>query len=82
MGSDIKIGDGLKKTFQTVMGTWRDDSSQTLKMWEKQDDEETWGLEGGYSSDKGLSRHSLDYHSGKLEENLSAESEGEQEEEG
>ncbi len=38
-------------------------------------------LEGGYSSDRGLSRHSLDYHSGKLGENLS-DSEGEQEEEG
>ncbi len=75
-GSDIKIGDGLKKTFQTVMGTWREDSSQTLKMGEKQDDEETWGLEGGYSSDRGHSKHSLDYHRGKLRENLSAESEG------
>ncbi len=62
-GSDIKIGDGLKKTFKTIMGTWREDSSQTLKMGEKQDDEETWGLEGGYSSDRGRSRHSLDYHS-------------------
>jgi hypothetical protein len=40
-GSDIKIGNGLQKTFQTVMGTWREDSSQTLKMGEKQDDEET-----------------------------------------
>jgi hypothetical protein len=39
------------------------------KMGEKQDDEETWGLEGGYSSDRGLSRHSLDFHSGKLGEN-------------
>jgi hypothetical protein len=55
-GSDIKIGDGLKKTFQTVMGTWREESSQTLKMVEKQDDEETWGLEGGYSSDSDLGR--------------------------
>jgi hypothetical protein len=45
-------------------------------MGEKQDDEETWGLEGGYSSDRGLSRHSLDFHSGKLGENLSDESEG------
>ncbi len=81
-GLDIKIGDGLKKTFKTVMGTWREDSSQTLKMGEKQDDEETWGLEGGYSSNKGCSRHSLDYHSGKLRENSSAESEGEEEEEG
>jgi hypothetical protein len=82
MGADIKIGDGSKKTFQTVMGTWREDSSQTSKMGEKQDDEEIWGLEGGYSSDRGLSRHSLDYQSGKLRENSSDESEGEQEEEG
>jgi hypothetical protein len=81
-GADIKIGDGPKKAFQTVMGSWHEDSSQTLKMGEKQDDEETWGLECGYSSDRGLSRHSLDYHSGKLGENLSDKSEGEQEEEG
>ncbi len=81
-GADIKIGDGSKKTFQTVMGSWCENSSQILKMGEKQDDEDTWGLEGGYSSDRGLSRHSPDYHSGKLRENLSDESEGEQEEEG
>ncbi len=48
----------------------------------KQDDDETWGLEGWYSSDRGGSRHSLDYHSGKLGDNLSAESEGDDEEEG
>ena len=64
------------------MGFLSEDSSQTSKMGEKQDDEETCGLEGGYSSDRGLSRHSLDYHSGKLGGNLSAESEREQEEEG
>jgi hypothetical protein len=81
-GADVKIGDGSKKTFQTAMESWHEDSSQTLKMGEKQDDEETWGLEGGYSSDRGLSRHSLDYHSGKLGENSSDYSEGEQEEEG
>jgi hypothetical protein len=51
-------------------------------MGETQDDEETWGLEGGYSSDRGISSHSLDYHSGKLRENPSDKSEGEQEEEG
>ncbi len=82
MGADTKIGYGSKKTFQTVMGSWHEDSSQTLKMGEKQDDEETWELEGGYSSDRGLSRHSLDYHSGKLGKNSSDESEGEQEEVG
>ncbi len=81
-GSEIKIGDCSKKTFKTLKGTWGEDSSQTSKMGEKQDDEETWGLEGGYSSDRGHSRHSLDYHSGKLGDNLSAESEGEEEEEG
>ena len=64
------------------MGTWGEDSSQTSKMGEKQDDEETWGLEGGYSSDRALNRHSLDYHGGKLRENSLDESEGEQEEEG
>jgi hypothetical protein len=63
-GSDIKIGDSSKKTFITVMGTWCEDSSQTSKMGEKQDDEETQGLEGGYSYDRGCSRHSLDWHSG------------------
>ncbi len=81
-GADIKIGDGSKKTFQTVMGSWREDFSQTLKMGEKQDDNKMWGLEGGYSSDRGLSRRSLDFHSGKLWEDLSDESEGEQEKEG
>ena len=71
-GADIKIGDGSKKTFQTVMGSWR----------EKQDDGETWGLEGGHSLDRGIGRHSLDFHKGKLGENSSDESEGEQGEEG
>ncbi len=82
MGADIKIGNGSKKTLKTVMGSWREDISQTLKMGEKQDDEETWGLEGWYSLDRGVSRHSIDLHKGKLRENSSDESEGEQEEEG
>jgi hypothetical protein len=81
-GADIKIGDGSKKTFQTVMGSWCEDVSETLKMGEKQDDEETWGLEGGYSSNRGDSRHSIDFHKGELGENSSDESEGEQEEKG
>ncbi len=81
-GADIKIGDGLKKTFHTVMGSWCEDISQTLTMGKKQDDEETRGLEGGYSLDRGISRHSIDFHKSKLGENSSDESEGEQEEEG
>ncbi len=81
-GADIKIGDGSKKTFQTVMGSWREDVTQTSKMGEKQEDEEMWGLEGGYSLDRGVSRHSIDFYRGKLGENSSDESEGEQEEAG
>ncbi len=64
------------------MGSWCDYVLQPLKMGGKQDDEETWGIEGGYSSDRGVSRHSIDFHRGKLGENSSDESEGEQEEEG
>jgi hypothetical protein len=64
------------------MGSWREDILQTSKMGEKQDDEEMWGLEGGYSLDRGVSRHSIDFHKGELGENYSDESEGEQEEEG
>ncbi len=76
-GADIKIGDGSKKTFQTVMGSWREDVSQPSKMGEKQDDEETWGLEGGYSLDRGVSRYSIDFYRGKLRKKTSDESEGE-----
>ncbi len=38
-GSDIKNEDGSKRTFQTVMRTWGEDSSLNLKMGEEQDDE-------------------------------------------
>jgi hypothetical protein len=68
-GSDIKIGDGSKKTFKTVTGMWCEDSSRHLKIEEEQDDEESWGFEGGYSSERGRSRHSLDWQvvsSGKI----------------
>ncbi len=75
-GAEIKIGDGSKKTFQTVMVSWHEDVSQPSKMGEKEDDEETWGLEGGYSlvvlanankgavpgSIPGLGFHFLCYH--------------------
>jgi hypothetical protein len=35
-GSDMKIGDGSKKAFKTVMGSWREDSSRNLKTGEEQ----------------------------------------------
>jgi hypothetical protein len=58
-GSDIKIEHGSKKAFKTVMGTWCEDSSCNSKIGEEQNDEESWGFEGGYSSDRKRSRHSL-----------------------
>jgi hypothetical protein len=78
----MKIGDGPKKTFKAVMGTWHEDSSRNLKVGEEQDDQESWGFEGGYSSDRGRSRHSLDWQNGKLREKTSGESEGEEEGDG
>ncbi len=82
MGSDMKIGDGSKKTFKKVMGTWCEDSSHNSKIGEEQDDEESWGFEGGYFSDRGRSRHSLDWQNGMLRLNTSGESEGEEEGDG
>ncbi len=79
MGSDIKIGDGSRKVFKTVMATWHEDTLHNLKKGESHDDEESWGFEGGYSSDRGCSRHSLDWQNSKLQENTLCESEEEQE---
>jgi hypothetical protein len=63
-----KNGDGSKKTFKIVMGAWHEDSSRNSKMGEEQVDGESWGFEGGCSSDRGHSRHGLDWQSGKLRE--------------
>jgi hypothetical protein len=46
-GSDMRIGDGSKKTFKTVMGMWGVDSLRSSKMGEEQDDEESWDLKVG-----------------------------------
>ncbi len=64
------------------MGTWRKDTSCNLKKGEGQDDEESWEFKGGYSSDRGHSRHSLDWQNGKLRENKSGENEEEEEGDG
>jgi hypothetical protein len=64
------------------MATWCEDTSHNSKKRESQDDEESWGFEGGYSSDRGRSRHSLDWENGKLRENSLGESEEEEEGDG
>jgi hypothetical protein len=60
-GSDIKIGDGSKKTFKTVMAMWCEDAPHNSNKEESYVDGESWGFEGGYSSSRGHSGHSLDW---------------------
>jgi hypothetical protein len=81
---DKEYDDNYKKKvgwmmIKAVMGTWREDCSHNSKMGEEKDDEESWGFKGGYSSGRGHSRHGLDWQHGKLRENTSGESEGEDE---
>jgi hypothetical protein len=64
------------------MAMWREDTLRNSKKGEGQDDEESWGFEGGYSSDRGHSRHHLDWQNGKLRENTSGGSEEEEEGDG
>ncbi len=81
MRSDIKIGDGSKKTFKTVMAMWCEETLHNSKKVESHD-EESWGFEGGYSSDRECSKHSLDWQNSELRENKLGESEEEQEGDG
>jgi len=74
-GKEIKIGDG-KKTFHSVMGTWNNETVQSLKKANDTDDGEGEDVEGGYNSDTGRSRESLGWRMGLLRE----EKEGEDEE--
>ncbi len=69
----------IKETFKTVLAMWREDTSRNSKKGGGQDDEVSWGFEGGYSTYRGRSRHSLDWQNGKLRENTSGESEEDEE---
>jgi hypothetical protein len=71
------------------MAMWCEDTWHNLKKEESNDDEESWGFEGGYSSSRGRSRHSLDWQKDKLREKTlghgeksNMESEEEKEEDG
>ena len=58
-GKEIVVGDGSKKTFHYIMGSWYDEETPESK--EKIDESEyddTFENDGGYSSDRGRSRHS------------------------
>ena len=56
-GKGMKIGDGTRKTFHTVMGTWYDNPVVTTT--NNSDDEEEVGAESGYHSDRGRTRTSI-----------------------
>ena len=45
---EINVGDGTRKTFHYVMGTWNDEEN-------KSKDEDGFGIESVYSSDRGRS---------------------------
>ena len=62
-GKEIKIGDGSKKTFKSVMGTWYLPTVAT----EHNSDGEEEG-DGGYGSDRGRGRVSLGWQKGALRE--------------
>ena len=62
-GKEIKIGDGSRKTFKSVMGTWYLPMVATEH---KSDGEEE--RDSGYGSDRGCGRVSLGWQKGALRE--------------
>ena len=66
-GKEIKVGDGMRKTFHCVMASWYDEETPELKETnDESEDEDGFGIGGGYSFDRGRSRHSIAWQSGKL----------------
>ena len=57
MGKNIKVGDGMTRTFHAVMATWYNETPKNQKSGKSEDDE-NFG-EGGYSSERACSKHSL-----------------------
>ncbi len=66
-GKEINVGDGTRKTYHYVMGTWYDKETPELKETiDKSENEDGFGIGGGYFSDRGHSRHSGAWQRGKL----------------
>lgn len=79
-GKEIKVGDGSRKTFHYVMGTWYDNSSQEVQeKSDESDDDDNFGDEGGYSSDRPRSRHSGNWRRGLLMDKTTTGDLGEEE---
>jgi hypothetical protein len=67
-GKEIKVGDGMMKTYHYVMGTWYDEETlESKETIDESENEDGFGIRGGYySSDRGRSRHSGAWQTGKL----------------
>jgi hypothetical protein len=66
-GKEIKVGDGTRKTFHYVLATWYDEETPELKETNaNSEDEDGFVIGGGYSSDRGRSRHSIAWQRGQL----------------
>ena len=68
-GKEIKVGEGTRKTYHYVMGTWYDEESpESKETIDKSDNEDGYGIGGGNSSDRECSRHSGAWQTGKLKD--------------
>ena len=55
-GKEIKVGDGTRKTYHYVMGTWYDEETpESKETIDESENEDGFGIGGGYSSDRGRS---------------------------
>jgi len=93
-GKEITVGDGSRKTFHYVMGSWYDEETPEAKeKIDESEDDDTFGNYGGYSSDRARSKNSGAWKTGQLRgktmkggkwgenQNCSDESSGSEEEE-
>jgi len=66
-GKEIAVGDRSKKNFHYIMGSWYDEETpESKEMIDESEDGDTFGNDGGYSSDRGRSRHSGAWKTGQL----------------
>jgi len=65
-GKELKVGDGSKKTFHHVMGSWSNEKTPESENKNDESEEEDSGDEGGYSSDRARSRHSVAWATGEI----------------
>jgi len=66
-GKEIKVGDGSRKTFHYVIGTWYDNGSpEVQEKSDESDDDDNFKDEGGYSSDRPRSKHAGNWRRGLL----------------